>query len=93
VDRLHQEIRRAIDEDRIVFSVHADNQLVSRKVPRWQAVSGFSSAEFVAAYPKAKPYPKITMRQILADGTPVIAIWSYVRSIRSAKLVTLFFED
>ncbi|MGB2822026.1 MAG: hypothetical protein WBF17_13665 [Phycisphaerae bacterium] len=40
-----------------------------------------------------RPNPKILMRQMLPDGTEVVAVWAYVESIDRAKLVTLYFED
>ena len=91
--RWYERIRKAIKEERVVFSLHAENQLASRGVVRWQAVAGFEEAQLVSERPEAKPNPKIQVRQSLPDGTDVLAVWSYVRSIRTAKLVTLYFED
>ena len=91
--RWYDRISLAVKEDRVVFSLHAENQLASREILRWQAVAGFEQGALIAERLQATPNPKIEMRQPLPDGTDVIAIWSYVRSIRAAKLVTLYFED
>lgn len=56
-------------------------------------MAGFDEAELVAEYPQAKPNPKVITRQLLPDGSEAVAVWAYVRSIRCAKLVTLYFED
>ena len=93
VDALYEQIRRAIDDDRIVFSIHADVQLEMRGMVRWQAVAGFFDGTLLASHPHARPNPKILMRQLLPDGTESVAVWSYVRSIECAKLVTLYFGD
>jgi hypothetical protein len=90
---LYDELRRAIEEDRIVFSIHADNQLASRGVERWQAVAGVHEGRVVMTNPGARPNPKVVVRQLLPDGSEVFAVWAYVRSIGCAKLVTVFFEE
>jgi hypothetical protein len=93
VGRLHERILEAIQEDRLVFSLHAENQLSSRGVLRWQAVAGFWDGRLASEHPRARPNPKILMHQMLPDGTEVVAVWAYVASIDRAKLVTLYFED
>ena len=80
-------------EDRLVFSLHAENQLSSRGVLRWQAVAGFFDGRLAGEYPAARPNPKIVVRQALPDGAEVVAVWAYVESIERAKLVTLYFEN
>lgn len=89
----YEAIARAIREDRVVYSIHAENQLTSRGIPRWQAAAGFLYGACVETIPDAKPNPKIRVAQLLPDGTEVVAVWSYVRSIERAKLVTLYFKD
>jgi len=93
VGRLYEKIRRAIAEDRLVFSLHAENRLSSRGVVRWQAVAGFMEAELAGEYPQARPNPKILMRQTLPDGAEIMAVWAYVESLEAAKLVTLYYRD
>jgi len=93
VGKLYEKIRDAIQEDRLVFSLHAENQLSSRGVLRWQAVAGFWDGKLAREHPQARPNPKIVMRQMLPDGAEVVAVWAYVESIERAKLVTLYLED
>jgi hypothetical protein len=77
----------------VTISLHADTQLAMRGVPRWQTVAGFIDATLIAEYPNAVPNSKVLVRQLLPDGSEAVAVWAYVRSIRSAKLVTLYFEE
>jgi hypothetical protein len=78
---VHDAIAQAIHADRVVYSLHAENQLASRAILRWQAVAGFDDGRLIEEQPSAKPNPKIVKRQMLPDGSPVVAVWSYVRSI------------
>ena len=93
MDALFDKIARAVAENRVVFSVHADNQLTSRDLVRWQIVSGFAEGEHVASLPQARPNPKIIMKQMLPDGSDVFVVWSYLQSIDRAKVVTALFGD
>ncbi len=43
--------------------------------------------------PEAVPNPAVEVRQTLADGTEVKAVWSHVISADVAKLVTVHFFD
>jgi hypothetical protein len=40
---------------------------------------------------KAKPNPKLVIRQVLPDDTAVVAVRAFVKSIDSAALVTIYF--
>jgi hypothetical protein len=66
--------------------------LAERKIEGWQLIDGVEEGETLQIDPSAKPNPKILLRQILADGTPIIAVWAYIKSIRSATLITVYFE-
>ncbi len=89
----YDKIKAAIDREKIVFSIHADNRLRERGVVRWQIVEGFTLGELIQSHPASQPDPKILVKQLLADGSEVIAVWVFVESIRCAKLVTVYFEE
>jgi hypothetical protein len=55
-------------------------------------IESFEAGDLLKAQPRAKPNPKILVQQNLPDGQDVIAVWAHLRSIRSAKLVTVYFE-
>jgi hypothetical protein len=90
---LYDKIKQAISREKVVFSLHADNRLRERGVVRWQVVEGFALGELVGSHPANQPDPKILVRQTLADGSEVMAVWAFVESIRSAKLITVYFEE
>jgi hypothetical protein len=90
---LYDTISRAIARDDVAFSVHADERLRQRGIVRWQVIEGFRDGELISGHPDAQPNPKIAVRQVLADGSEVIAIWGFVASIRCAKLITVFFKE
>ncbi len=92
MDRLHKLVAAAIAADRVYFTVHAVNRMQERGVEKWQVVEGFNDAELITSYPNADPNPKLVLRQSLASGETVVVVWSYVNSLRSAKLVTVYFS-
>jgi hypothetical protein len=59
----------------------------------WQVVAGLEQGKLIAERPDALPNPAIEVRETLADGTEVKAVWSHLRRSRVAKLVTVHFFD
>ncbi len=92
MDRIDKAIRQAVSDGRWLFTDHADEQLANRGVEGWQVVAGVGDGETVESHPKAKPNPKVLIRQTLPDGTSIIAVWGFIKSIRSATLITVYFE-
>lgn len=90
---LLSEIRQAVAEDRYLVTWHADERLEERQISGWQVVEGLDTAELVDERPRSHPNPSIVVRQLLADGTEVEAVWSYSRESQRAKLVTVYFLD
>ena len=91
--QLFETIRRLVADERYVVGEHAAERLEERRILEWQAVSGLDEGELIAERPRAKPNPTIEVRQLLADGTEVKAVWSYVCQTGVAKLVTIHFFD
>ena len=60
-----------------------------REIEVWQAASGIDQGRLLKELPQAMPHPKVEVEQRLADGTPLIAIWSVLETVRLARLVTL----
>jgi hypothetical protein len=90
---LVQTIRRLIAEGHYVVGEHALERLAERGIMEWQAVEGAASGKLIDEQPKAKPNPKVEIEQLLPDGTPFKAIWSYIAENDVAKLVTVHFFD
>ena len=91
--QLFETIRRLVADERYVVGEHAAERLEERRILEWQAVSGLDAGELIAERPRAKPNPTVEVRQSLADGTEVKAVWSYLRQTGVAKLVTIHFFD
>jgi len=91
--RLFDDIRRAIQEDRFVIGWHADERCEQRGVSPRQIVAGFEDAELLRERSGSRPHPSIVVRQLLADGSEVECIWSWLAVSRRAKLVTVYFRD
>ena len=91
--RLFDQIRAAIEQGNYTVSLHADERCDERGVTAWQLVADFDEAELVRERPGSQPNPSIVMRQTLADGTEVEAIWSWLPQDRYAKLVTVYEKD
>jgi len=90
---LFNQIREAIADERVIISLHADEQLRERSMTVWQVVAGMAEGKIIRERPKDRPNPVIEVQQKLADGTPVKAVWAWVASDRIAKLVTVHFFD
>ena len=57
----------------------------------WQLVAGLDDAGLVRERPRSKPHPSVVVREELADGSEVEAIWAWMRDSNRAKLVTVYF--
>ena len=88
--RLFDQIREAIGEGRYLVSLHADERCEERGVTAWQLVADFEQAELVRERPGSQPNPSVIVRQILADGSEVEAIWGWLSQTRRAKLITVY---
>lgn len=93
VGKLFDQVRRAIREDRYVFSDHADNVLRERRITHWQIVDGVEHGRVLGERSQTKPNPTVEVEQILPDGVAVKAVWAHVRALDVAKLVTVHFFD
>jgi hypothetical protein len=72
---------------------HAAERLDERGILEWQVVDGVEHGECLAEHRDASPYPTVEVRQLLADGTPIKAVWSHLIAVDVAKLVTVHFFD
>lgn len=90
---LFDTIRTAVREDRFVVGWHADERFEERAISDWQVVAGLEEAELIEERPGSKPNPSIVVRQLLADGTEIEVIWSWLAETARAKLVTAYFLD
>jgi hypothetical protein len=93
VGKLLENIVAAVRADRFVVSWHADEQCEERGVTAWQLAAGIEDAELVRERPRSKPNSSVVVRQELADGSDVEAIWAWLAESKRAKLVTVFFRD
>ena len=91
--RLFDTIRQLVIAERYVVGQHASERLEERGILEWQVVSGLDEGELIVERPDAKPNPAVKVRETLADGTEVKAVWSHLRQTGMAKLVTVHFFD
>jgi len=59
----------------------------------WQVVEGLRDGLLLVERVSASPNPTIEVRQQLADGTPIKAVWALLRKSGLAKLVTIHYFD
>ncbi|HLL89116.1 MAG TPA: DUF4258 domain-containing protein [Tepidisphaeraceae bacterium] len=91
--RLFDTIRGLVIAGRYVVGQHAAERLDERGVLEWQVVDGIRDGSLIVERPAALPHRAVEVRQLLADGTEVKAVWSHVVSVDVAKLVTVHFFD
>lgn len=86
-------IKNAVENEEFVVGIHALDQLEERRIEEWQVVAGLSQGKLVRERPQAIPNPVVEVEQLLADGTPILAVWSWIGRQGIAKLVTVHFFD
>ena len=91
--RLFEKIRGLVLEGRYVVGPHAVERLDERGGVEWQFIDGIAYGQLLAERPDAVPNPAVEVRQLLADGTEIKAVWSHLASADVAKLVTVHFFD
>lgn len=82
-----------VTNGRYVIGQHAAERLDERSILEWQVVDGLDDGLLLTERPDALPSPAVEVRQSLADGTNIKAVWSHVISADVAKLVTVHFFD
>ena len=90
---LFETIRRLVRNERYIVGQHAIERLDERRILEWQLVAGIEHGKLIVERPHAAPNSAVEVHQRLADGTAVKAVWSHVRSVDVAKLVTVHFFD
>jgi hypothetical protein len=90
---LFETIRTLVISGKYVVSQHAAERLDERGMLEWQVVDGITRGSLMAEHPNAEPSPVVEVRQVLADGTEVKAVWAYLVAANVAKLVTVYFLD
>jgi hypothetical protein len=90
---LFHEICMAIDAERYVVGIHADERLRERRITAWQIIAGVREGTVIKSRLNDRPNPCIEIRQSLADGTPVKTVWAWLAADQTAKLVTVHFFD
>lgn len=93
MSELFEKIRAAVEEDRYLIGLHAANRLEERGILDWQAVAGLSEGNLIVERPHDRPNPAVEVEQVLPDGTPFKAVWSWLSNSQVAKLVTVHFFD
>jgi hypothetical protein len=90
---LFEKIRLLVAAGRYLVSEHAVERLEERGILEWQAIDGIEHGTLIIERPDAAPNPIVEVRQILADGTEIKAVWSHLISVDIAKLVTVHFIE
>lgn len=90
---LFRNIQNAVEDERFIVGDHAFDRLQERRISIWQVIEGLHHAKLIKERPDDTPNPIIEADQILADATPIKAVWSYLRRSDTAKLVTIHFFD
>ena len=91
--QLFESIRTLVLEDRYVIGEHAVERLEERGILDWQVVDGIERGILMAENPGDRPNPTVEVRQMLANGTEIKAVWSYLVKVNIAKLVTVHYFD
>lgn len=91
--KIHRTILGLVAEERYVVGEHAAERLDERGLLEWQAVAGLAEGMLIREKPRDKPHPTIEVREMLPGGAEFKAVWSHLRRVGVAKLVTVHFFD
>jgi hypothetical protein len=91
--KLFDRIRQAVEKERYLVAWHADERCEERGITAWQLVAGLHDAKLIGERPQSKPNPSVVVKELLADGTQVEAVWAWLSKTRQAKLVTVYFRE
>jgi hypothetical protein len=91
--KLFDTIRTLVASGRYLVGEHATVRLDERGILEWQLVDGIDPGTPIVERPDALPNPAVEVRQVLADGTEIKAVWSHLISLDAAKRVTVHFFD
>jgi hypothetical protein len=89
--QLFDTIRKLVAEEKYVVGEHASERLELRGIMEWQAVAGLEDGELILERLDDIPNPAVEGKELLADATEIIAVWSYLGRSGVAKLVTVHF--
>ena len=70
---------------RYLVGQHAAERLEERNILEWQIVDGVAASDRILERPVAVPNPTVELRQRLADGSEVKAVWAYIITLDVAK--------
>jgi hypothetical protein len=59
----------------------------------WQVVAGLADGQLIRERPRSQPNPVVEVREMLPEGTEVMAVWAYLAGSNAGKLVTVHFFD
>jgi hypothetical protein len=93
VATLLETIRDHVAAGHYIIGQHAAERLDERGILEWQIVDGIEAGRLLSERPGDLPNPAVEVEQVLADGTKVKAVWSFIVRARLAKLVTVHFFD
>jgi len=93
VGRLFTVIRALVARGQDVVGEHATDRLEERGILEWQVVDGIERGLFLEERLRESPNPTVEVLQQLPDGTPIKAVWSHLKPVDMAKLVTVHFFD
>jgi hypothetical protein len=91
--QLFELIRSLVLDGRYIVGDHAVERLEERGILEWQVVDGIERGTILAERINDMPNPSVEVRQMLADGTAVRAVWSHLVNADIAKLVTVYYLD
>jgi hypothetical protein len=92
--QLFEEIRQLVADGKYIVGVHASERLDERDIIEWQALAGLlHGGRLIAEWPDDSPNPSVEVNELLPDGTEVKCVWSILRGVGVAKLVTVHFYD
>jgi hypothetical protein len=91
--KLFDPMQEAVAENRYLIGEHAGERLDERGILDWQVVAALTDGVLMRERSKARPNPVVEVEELLPDGTPVKAVWSWLPDHRVAKLVTVHYLD
>lgn len=88
-----KEIKKAIKEERINITEHADEELEDDEISNEDLYASVFNGEIIEDYPKDFPFPSCLIYGRDRKGKAIHSVWAYSEDDQIAVLITAYLPD
>jgi len=88
-----EDLRQAIDADRLRITDHADEEMALDKLSLNSVLRATTTGDIIEDYPTDQPLPSCLVMGFTKEGEPIHSVWAYNQDTGRAVLVTVYRPD